>query len=155
MACPHWTTDKLKKVSYMIRFLKPFLSLEILRIVYFSLFLSIILYGIIFWGSSTHSKIFKIQKRIIRTIGNSGSRDSCWNLFKKLSILPFYSQYIFSLLKFVVKNKDLFKMNLDVHTFSTRSNCDLHFPMVNLTVCQKGVQCTGIKLYNHLPSTLK
>lgn len=46
-------------------------------------------------------------------------------------------------------------MNSDVHTFNTRSNCDLHFPVVNLTVCQKGVRCSGIKLYNHLPSTLK
>jgi hypothetical protein len=71
-----------------------------------------------------------------------------------LSILPFCSQYIFSLLMFVVNNKDLFKMNSDVHTFNTRSNCDLHFPVVNLTVCQKGVRCSGIKLYNHLPSTL-
>jgi hypothetical protein len=117
---------------------------------------SIISYGIKFWGSSTHSKIiFKIQKRTIRTIANSGSRYSCRNLFKKLSILPFYPQYIFSLLLFVVKNKDLFRMNLDVHIFNTRSNCDLDFPMVNLTVCQKRVQCSDIKLYNHLLSTLK
>jgi hypothetical protein len=124
--------------------------------VYFSLFHSVISYGIIFWGNSTHSKIiFKIQKGIIRTIASTGSRDSCRNLFKKLGILQFYSQYIFSLLMFVVKNKDLFKMNLDIHNVNTRSNCVLLFPMVNLTVCQKGVQCSGIKLYNHLPSALK
>jgi hypothetical protein len=117
--------------------------------VYFSLAHSIISYGIIFWDSSAHSKIiFKIQKRIIRIITNSGSRDLCRNLFKELLILPFYSQYIFSLLMFVVKNKNLFKMN-------TRSNCDLHFPVINLNVCQKGARCSGIRLYNHLPSTLK
>jgi hypothetical protein len=63
--------------------------------------------------------------------------------------------YVVDGLMFVVKNKDLFKINLDVLTFNARSNCDFHFPMVNLTVCQKGVQCSGIKLYNHLPSTLK
>jgi hypothetical protein len=56
---------------------------------------------------------------------------------------------------FVVKNKDLFKMNSDVHTFNMRFNHDLHFPVVNLTLFQKGVWYSGVKLYNHLPSTLK
>jgi hypothetical protein len=56
---------------------------------------------------------------------------------------------------FVVKNKDLFKMNSDVHTFNTRLNHDLHFPVVNLTMFQKGVWYYGVKLYNHLPSTFK
>jgi hypothetical protein len=69
--------------------------------------------------------------------------------------LSFQSQYIFSLLMFVVKNKDFFKLNSDFHTFNIRSKCDLHFPVVNLTVCQKGVCFVGIKLYNCLPITLK
>jgi hypothetical protein len=43
----------------------------------------------------------------------------------------------------------------DVHAFNTRFNHDLHFPVVNLTIFQKGVWFSGIKLYNHLPSTLK
>jgi hypothetical protein len=56
---------------------------------------------------------------------------------------------------FVVNNKDFFKTNSDVHTLNTRFNQDLHFPVANLTVFQKGVWYSGIKLYNHLPSTLK
>jgi hypothetical protein len=57
--------------------------------VYVSIVHSIMSYGIIFWGGSTYTKIiFKIQKRIIRIITNSGSRDSCGNLFRELSILP-------------------------------------------------------------------
>jgi len=77
---------KLNKASYIIGSLKPLLSFESLKMVYFSTFIS---YGIIFWGISTHSKIiFKIQKRIIRIITNSGNKDSCGGLFKKLHILP-------------------------------------------------------------------
>ena len=34
--------------------------------------------------------------------------DSCRQLFKTMEILPFYSQYIFSLLWYVVNNKHLF-----------------------------------------------
>jgi len=56
---------------------------------------------------------------------------------------------------FVVKNKDFFKMNSDVHSFNTRSHYDLHILAANLAVFQKGVRYSGIKIYNHLPSTLK
>jgi hypothetical protein len=112
-------------------------------------------YGVMFCGSSTHSKtIFKIKK-IRRIIRNSSSRVSCRNLFRKLSILLFQSQYIVPLLMFDDKNKDLLKTNSDVHIFNTRSNGVLHFSVVNLTVCQKGVCCIGIKLYSHLPVILK
>ena len=111
--------------------------------VYFSTVHSIISYGIIFWGVSTHSKIiFKIQKRIIRIITNSGNKDSCRNVFTKLNILPLQSQYIFSLLMFVVKNKDIFKTNL-------------HLPPARLKIFQQGTFYSGIRAYNHLPKNIK
>ena len=56
---------------------------------------------------------------------------------------------------FVVKNKDFFKTNSEAHSFNTRSNCDLHIPVANLTVFQIGVWYSGIKIYHHLPPTLK
>jgi len=56
---------------------------------------------------------------------------------------------------FVVKNKGLFKMNSDSHSFNTRFNYDLHVPVANLAVFQKGVRYSGIKIYKHLPLTLK
>jgi len=49
-----------------------------------------------FGGDSPHSNnIFKIQKRTIRIINKSRYRDSCRELFKKLEILPWYSQCMF------------------------------------------------------------
>jgi hypothetical protein len=56
---------------------------------------------------------------------------------------------------FVFKNKDSFKTNLDIHSFNTRPNHDLHIPIAILAVFQKGVWYSGIKVYNHLPPTLK
>jgi hypothetical protein len=46
-------------------------------------------------------------------------------------------------------------MNSDAHHFNTRSNHDLHLPMANLTVFQKGVWYSGIKVYDHLPANIK
>jgi DNA-binding CsgD family transcriptional regulator len=57
-------TSRLNKVCYAIRSIKPFMSLDVLRSTYFSYVHSIISYGIIFWGNSSHSEeIFKIQKK--------------------------------------------------------------------------------------------
>jgi hypothetical protein len=44
---------------------------------------------------------------------------------------------------------------LNIHSFNRRFNHDLHIPVANLAVFQKGVQYSGITVYNHLPQTLK
>jgi len=46
---------------------------------------------------------------------NSKKMDSCRELFKAMEILTFYSQYIFSLLLYVVNNKHLFTKNWQVY----------------------------------------
>jgi hypothetical protein len=54
----------------------------------------------------------------------------------------------------VVKNRDCYKTNSDVHTYNTRFNHDLHLPGANLTIFQK-CGYYSIRLYNHLPPMLK
>ena len=109
-----------------------------------------------FWGKLPHSTgIFKIQKRIIRIMTKSRNRDSCRQLFKRLEILPLQSQYIFCVLLFVVKNKDLYTTKQEIHNITTRSYTNLHPPVCNLTLFQKGAYYSGIKLFNHLPLKIK
>jgi hypothetical protein len=85
--------------------------------------------GIIFGGISPNSdSIFRSQKMVIRIIINSKKRDSCRELFKDLNILPFYSQFIFSLLMFLIDNDELFKFNNDLHSINTRNNNNFHIP---------------------------
>ena len=131
------------------------MSLEAMRVIYLAYFHTILSYGIIFWGNSMHSKhIFKIQRRIIRFITNSGIRDSCHDLFKNLEILPFYSQYPYSLLMFLAIHRDLFHANDDFRSIHMRYNSDLHLPSAQLKLFQKGVLYSGIKAYNHLPLSI-
>ena len=113
-------------------------------------------YGIMFWGNSSHSSvIFKMQKRVIRILMGIGYRESCRGLFKDLKILPFSSQYILSLLLFVVLNRGYFAPNSVYHNFNTRQKNDLHLPHVSLTIYQRGVFYSGIKVFNALPSPIK
>ena len=88
--------------------------------------------------------IFKIQKRVIRIITSSRTRDSCRELLKKLEILPLYSQYIYSISIFVIKNKHLFYTNNQIHSIHTRFKTNLHPPTANLTKFQKGVYYSEI-----------
>jgi hypothetical protein len=149
-------TSKLNKASYAIRAVKPYMSNDVLRTIYFSYVHSVISYGIIFWGNSHLStNIFKIQKRIIRTLTNTGRHDTCRPLFKQLQILPLPSQYIFSILLFVNKNRDLFLSNSEIHKINTRYNQNLHLPSTNLALVQRGVLYSGSKIYNCLPLSIK
>jgi hypothetical protein len=66
-----------------------------------------------------------------------------------------YSQYIYSIILFVVNNKDLYKSNHEIHSLNTRHSKNLHPPTSRLTVFQKGPYYSGIRAYNHLPSRIK
>jgi hypothetical protein len=46
---------------------------------------------------------------------------------------------------FVVKNKELFTTNQDIHNIDTRCNTDLHRPLCKLSIVQKGVYYSFIQ----------
>jgi hypothetical protein len=99
------------------------MSVNTLKTVYHSYFSSIINYGLPVWGNSPHSiKIFRMQKNAIRIMLGYRRRVSCRNLFRKLEILPLASQYILSLMLFVVKNKNEFVVNSEIHGINTRQH---------------------------------
>jgi hypothetical protein len=111
-----WNTSgpiNLSTTCYLIWSIKPYLSISTLKISYHSLFHSVMSYGIMFWGNSSHSSvIFKMHKRVIRIIMGYGYRESCRELFKELKISTLSSHYIFSLLLLVVNNRDYFVTNI-------------------------------------------
>jgi hypothetical protein len=142
-------TSKLNKTYYALRAIKPFMSLDVMKMIYYSYVHSVISYGIISGGYSRLIDSGSFQfKRIITVIKNSGGRETCRDLYKKLQILPLPSQYIFSLLFFINKNISCFITNSEIHYINTRHNHNLHFPFTNLTLVQKGVLFSGSKIYN-------
>jgi hypothetical protein len=93
---------KLNTACYMIN-IKQIFSMKTLKSVYFSYFHSVMAYGIMFWGNlSDADRVFKLQKRVIRIMKGCGYRDSCREHFRDMYIIQ--SQYIYSLMMFVVKN---------------------------------------------------
>jgi hypothetical protein len=101
------------------------------------------------------SCLFYKKKIIIRFINNTGVRESCRETFKNIEIMAWYSQYIFSLILFALKNKHLFTSNNKIHTYKTRNYLNFHLPTVNLTKFYKGPYISGTKALNHLPRHIK
>jgi len=90
---------------YALRTPKLIMLQQVLVMVYFSAFHSVMSYGIIFWGASPHSiNIFRLQKRNLRMITNIRKKVLCSKLFSNLKILTLHTQYIFLLLCFVCNN---------------------------------------------------
>jgi hypothetical protein len=143
---------KLSSGCYILRSIKPYMPINTMKTIYYSCFNTIMSYGLFLWENLPHTlKIFRMQKMIIRIMTSCNNRASCRNLFRKLEILPLASQYIFSLMLFMISNKNLFVLNSDKHNVSVRHANNLYQSSSNFTVYQKGVCYMGIKVYNNLP----
>jgi hypothetical protein len=100
-------------------------------------------------------KINILQKKIIRIITNTRSRDSCREFFKNMEIMTLYSQYVYSLILYTVNNKYSFSINNEIHKYRNRCNNNLHLPVANLSKFNKGTYISGVKFFNHLPQYIK
>jgi hypothetical protein len=120
---PHieYIRAKLSSACYAVMSVKPYVTINTLKIIYYSYFHSIMTYGLLFWGNSPDSiTIFGLQKRIRE-------------LFFKLEILPLPSQYILPLLLFMMRNKKQFLTNSEIYHINTRQQTNLPLTLVNVT----------------------
>jgi hypothetical protein len=109
-----------------------------------------------FWGGDKkYTKIFRLQKKIIRLITDTHKRESCRPIFRRYQILTLASLYIFEILCFLKKHQGNVKQNFEIHGHNTRKKYDLHTRHCSTVLYQKSVTNTGIKLFNKLPKQLK
>jgi len=65
------------------------------------------------------------------------------------------SQDMLSLMMFIIKSKNRFTVNSEIHNIKTRQHINLHQPTLNLTGYQQGTYYSGLMIYNNLPSRIK
>jgi hypothetical protein len=105
-------------------------------------------YGIMFWGnSSSAEKVFKLQKRAVRIMKGCGLRESCKEHFRHMKIFPLRSQYIHSLMMFVVKNREIFDTNNAHYEIKYT-----HEPGKSGNIWKRDM---ALRVFNALPNTLK
>jgi len=107
------------------------------------------------YSGSTKIFTWKKKKKKIRIMLGCRSRDSSSNLFMKLKILPLPLQYIFSVLLFVIKNRNQYTVNSKIHHTNTTQHSNFHQSWPSLTKYRKGTYNLGINFYKGLPYYIK
>jgi hypothetical protein len=108
-----YLVTKLGSSYFIMRNIKSMMSLRSWRMIYFAYIHSVMTYGIILWGNSSYTiQIFSIQKKIIKIMLGLKKRDSCRDWFKEMKIIPLCSQYIYSLMLYIINNIHLFVRNV-------------------------------------------
>ena len=117
--------------------LKRIIPLSALKLMYDSLILSHLQFGITAWGFEWE-RVAKLQKRALRIVTNSKYNAHTEPLFKCLNLLKINDIHVFDLqcLKFWHKFandslpsffRDMFQYNNEIHNYGTRSQDRLHF----------------------------
>lgn len=114
-------------------------------------------FGIVLWGNSTDVQtVFVLQKRCIRVIANLPPKESCRPWFVSLKILTVSCTYIYELCRLVRTSPHYFNRITDLprRYVSRRANnlCQL---TPHLDLFKKGPFYMAVKLYNHLPNSIK
>ena len=99
-------------------------------------------------------------KLLVKNASEGNKYKQFWAEFKSYFSMaynssPLTSQYMLSVLIFVVQNKNLFLTNNEYHNLDIRQRNNLYLPQANLTIYQKGVYYSGIKIFNNLPLEIK
>lgn len=141
---------RLSSCSFLIQSIRDTVSMDILKLVYYGLFQSVMAYGIVHWGSASGAeRVFVAQKRAVRYMTRARGRGSCVDLFKSLHIMTFPSLYLYSLLLYVKGNLELWNKRSHIHNHNTRNNNMLDIPYSRLSTGQQSPRYVGLKAYNH------
>jgi hypothetical protein len=86
---------QISKLCHIIKSVKGIIGLGMIRSFYYSKFESLERYVIIVWGVDNESvPIFKLQKRVIRSVCGAETGTSCRQLFKDRKILMVTLLYV-------------------------------------------------------------
>ena len=124
---------KLKRANGMLCKARHYITKEDLKILYYAIFSSHLLYGCQIWGQITsvyNQRVFKLQNRALRIITFSDFRADCNPLYHNLKILKLKDQIVLQNCLFVydalkkaspICFHNYFKPTREVHAANTKS----------------------------------
>ena len=121
----NYISNKLTRICGVVSRLKHYVPVLILKIIYNSLFLSHLNYGITAWGFNVGSRIKTLQKKAIRFIYNAKYNSHTTPMFKNLHLLQAVDIFKLACFKFFYKCEnriilDYFKNMFLTHEHSKR-----------------------------------
>lgn len=148
--------SKLNKSFFALKTLKNTLNENSLLNFYYACVYSTLSYNIISWGQTIeYSRVFTIQKRIIRLIFGMTQRESCRTIFIDKKILTLACIYILKLLVYIHHNINNYKKHTNIHMYPTRNKNNIYVEKFGHTYYKKSPYYAGQKYYNLLPPEIK
>ena len=156
-------SNKISKIVGLLSRTKRYLDTSVLIKIYNSLILSHLHYGILCWGFESH-KIFKLQKKAIRTICKSKYNAHTDPLFKilktlkvvdifKLQCMKFYQKYSQDNLPLYFSN--MFQSAFETETITTRAATYRRSIPTNRSTTKKTLRYEIPQVIFNLPPNLK
>ena len=99
----NYISNKLTRICGVLSRLKHYVLVLILKIIYNSLFLSHLNYGITAWGFNVGPRIKTLQKKAIRFISNAKYNSHTTPMFKNLQLLQAVDIFKLACFKFFYK----------------------------------------------------
>jgi len=158
---------KISKNIGLIKHIKHQLSVDVLRSLYFALVSPYLEYCNMVWaiGSNTAlNQLFITQKRAIRVISNSRWNAHTAPLFKNLKILTILELNKLQIACFMYRvNRnlvpsffvDMFCLNSNVHSHSTRQANNYHIRLCRTTLFKNTLRNTGAVIWNSLDANIR
>ena len=162
--------SKLSRAIGILSKLKHFLPSPLLLKLYYALFHSNLLYGLLVWHNTFKtytSKITGLQNKAIKLISNSKRTDKCGPVYKSLGILQLPDLHIYETAIFMYKfhkNKlplsfsRYFARIAEIHSANTRSSTTglkYNIPQYKTNRLQRSIKYVGVKIWNKIPDSIK
>ena len=157
-------SKKIAKTNGILTRLKNFLPPNILLLLYNSLILPYLNYGILVWGTHLDS-IFKLQKKSVRIILKAKYNAHSEPIFKLLGLLKIFDILKLNELKFMYKLENntlpknflssMFVLNSDVHSYDTRHANDVRIPQSRHDFVKNSVRFRLPEVMNDAPTSVK
>lgn len=147
-------SKKLRCVIYKLKLISKIVNRKLAKVFYYSLFQSILTYGIIGWGGlydNNLKPLYSLQKYAIKIIFNKVLRFSSRVLFKEHKILPVRFLFFKAAAIFCKKYPHL--ITVTNHDHLTRANKNSKYQTIRyrLTLIQRQTTCIGPKVINLIP----
>ena len=160
-------SNKCSKSIGILFKLNYFLPTNILKMLYSSMILPYLNYGIEAWfgaARTDRNKVFILQKKSIRAIYNLPFNTHTNTFFKDNNILKIHELYKLNLCSLVYRYTqpstdlplaDRLQTISSIHSYNTRHNQNLATPRYNLTKTQSSFVYNAIHAWNNIPLEIK
>lgn len=101
------------------------------------------------------TRLFLIQKRVIRIIFNLKYLDSCRQIFRSKNILTLTGIYLYKIIIYTYKEKNRLIKHEDIHEYNTRGKYKLYTRRHYHSFYERSPSYCGITYFNKLPDDIK